>query len=845
MSKNSQDTEIKLQVSLAPERDAQKLRRSDLLDDYLFRSNNRNGALVATALRTRSVSMRDILVHQAILPAMDSSELRERLLAKTVTQAEISDYFALAELGRLVILQNIFPDDLEYGEVLIQTALESDIRSKLPKYIPRVLVQHYICSGQRKAAAMTLDEFASFSDEDHGYMRAELANPFSLGSRGTYIEWLRSFNRAFKENGLSQICLDDRTHLAPFDRLMSSSPQEHSRLTHSDQELVSIVLTAYRPSWNSLHSSVRSILDQTWQNLELIIVDDCSGPEFDLLFSELEMLDKRIQVIRAPENRGTYVARNIGYAAAEGTFITGQDDDDWSHPQRIAQQVQYMNEHPEAIGCRVLAVRADENLNRVRVGYRPISENASSLLVRREGFRETGGFLEARKAADTEFFYRVSKVTGRPVGLISKPLSIIRIMGGSLSRSEFAPGWRHTARRSFRSSYEYWHANSKQDELRLTPALRAPVKVPRRFQVKQDSNELKFDVVLAGDWQQYGGPQKSMIEEIHALTRANYRVGIMNLEAARFMTKSDRKRLNPVIQKMINEGYVDEVHYDESAYIRLLILRYPPILQFFTHTPSSLDVESMIILANQAPSELDGRDIRYLVEDCDHNARVAFDTEPIWVPQGPQVREFLEHYLSYPKLANFDMPGILDLGEWWHDRLWYRSDIPVVGRHSRDNIMKWPEDSDILSAVYPGDGTFDVRIMGGARSPLKVMKIDSTPPGWTVYRTDELPVAEFLHSLDYFIFFQHSEAVEAFGRAILEALASGTLVILPAHFAKVFGEAAIYCDASEVPTVVGDYHSDFSRYRRQLDNARSVLEDRFSYGSYVKRIESILLRQKA
>src|SRR5699024_2193541 len=230
----------------------------------------------------------------------------------------------------------------------------------------------------------------------------------------------------------------------------------------------------------------------------------------------------------------------------------------------------------------------------------------------------------ARKAADTEFFYRVARVTGRPVGLISKPLSIIRIMDGSLSRSEFSPGWRHTARRSFRSSYELWHDESSVEEMRLDKKKEPRVAVPRRFHIDRDSVPVEFDVVLAGDWQQYGGPQKSMIEEIHAITRAKLRVGVMNLEAARFMTKNDHKTLNPHIQSMINSGYVGEVHYDEEVRVRLLILRYPPILQFFTQPASKLQIDSMIILANQAPSELDGTDIRYIVGDCHDNATKAF-----------------------------------------------------------------------------------------------------------------------------------------------------------------------------------------------------------------------------
>src|SRR5699024_1258301 len=421
-------------------------------------------------------------------------------------------------------------------------------------------------------------------------------------------------------------------------------------------------------------------------------------------------LDPRVRIIYLSENQGTYIARNIGYAASRGDFITGQDDDDWSHPQRIARQIEYMRTNPEAIGCRVLGIRCNEYLQKVRVGYGPTTYNTSSLLIHKEGYTATGGYLPARKAADTEFLHRVSKATGRPVGSVKQPLSLIRILDGSLSRMDFAPGWMHSARRSFRSSYEYWHKNASTEELKISDGTVPKVYIPHRYRTQTEQPNIKFDVVFAGDWEHYGGPQKSMLEEIFALKRAGFKVGVMNLEATRFMTRNIQKRLVPAIQKLIYDGYVDQVHYDDQFKVDLLILRYPPILQFFTYETSKLEVQSLVILANQAPSELDGSDIRYLVEDCDRTATRSFNVKPLWVPQGPQVRDFLEYYVPNLDLAEFNIPGILDLDEWWQERLWFRSEVPVVGRHSRDNRMKWPSSREVMDSVYPANGQFDVRI---------------------------------------------------------------------------------------------------------------------------------------
>src|SRR5699024_6031039 len=253
---------------------------------------------------------------------------------------DIADYFALAELGRLVILQNLLLDDLEFGEALLETAYRADIGGKLPKYITRVLVQHYISLGKTQRASDLLDEVETLDLEDYSYLRAELLNPYTLGDPVTGDEWLGLFNRVFVENGISEVQLDTRTNLVPFERLSATS--DYNALTDEsivDQELVSVVLTAFRPAAEGLRTSIFSILNQSWQNIELIIVDDSSGPEYDHLYTELSEIDERVHVIKLPENQGTYNARNIGYQAATGIYITGQDDDDWSHPERIAHQV--------------------------------------------------------------------------------------------------------------------------------------------------------------------------------------------------------------------------------------------------------------------------------------------------------------------------------------------------------------------------------------------------------------------------------------------------------------------------------------------------------------------------
>src|SRR5699024_3383699 len=124
-------------------------------------------------------------------------------------------------------------------------------------------------------------------------------------------KWLKSFNALFEDQDLAPVTFKE-TNASPFDRLATELDAKTQGIG-ADAPLVSVVLTSYRPDELELQSSVQSILDQTWANLELLVVDDCSCSEYKEIFEQICASDSRIKLIRSPENRGTYVARNLWY----------------------------------------------------------------------------------------------------------------------------------------------------------------------------------------------------------------------------------------------------------------------------------------------------------------------------------------------------------------------------------------------------------------------------------------------------------------------------------------------------------------------------------------------------
>ena len=98
--------------------------------------------------------------------------------------------------------------------------------------------------------------------------------------------------------------------------------------------------------------AIQSILDQTFSNFELIIVDDKSTDEtleVTKIFS-----DKRIRLIEKPANTGYTESLNLGIELSRGHLIARMDGDDISMPQRFEKQVNFLFENPLVIVCLFL-----------------------------------------------------------------------------------------------------------------------------------------------------------------------------------------------------------------------------------------------------------------------------------------------------------------------------------------------------------------------------------------------------------------------------------------------------------------------------------------------------------
>jgi glycosyltransferase involved in cell wall biosynthesis len=107
------------------------------------------------------------------------------------------------------------------------------------------------------------------------------------------------------------------------------------------ESLVSIITPLYN-SENFISKTIDSVLNQTYKNWEMIIVDDCSTDSGVNIVKRYQKECKKIKLIKLNDNSGAAVTRNVAIKKANGRFIAFLDSDDYWHPEKLKKQISFM-----------------------------------------------------------------------------------------------------------------------------------------------------------------------------------------------------------------------------------------------------------------------------------------------------------------------------------------------------------------------------------------------------------------------------------------------------------------------------------------------------------------------
>lgn len=655
-------------------------------------------------------------------------------------------------------------------------------------------------------------------------------------SEAEKLEW---YNKVLVKNGYAPLL--KKSEDKPL-KLANIITEPVSKINEEDVPKVSIIIPAYNAG-DTIQIALESLIAQTWSNIEIVVVDDCSTDNTaDVVTSYLKN-DPRIKLIRKEQNEGAYAARNTGLQYVTGEFITVHDSDDWSHPQKIESQMRALL----STDCKCVLsywVRVLEDMT-VNGPWFPkgtyFEENLSSLIIHKDVFDEIGVWDQVRVAGDTEFLWRMTKYYGEESVLKHEPkvpLSFSLRSDTSLTRTKatHARTVKFGLRRIYRESAAWWHENTR--ELYIPPSFKDRKFFAPNMNYPYQIENTHYDVIVVSDFNMLGGAFVSTFNYILAAIRLNMKVGIFHWR--RYDTNLG-KPLNPQIYELASKQKLDILVPGDHVKADLVIVGYPVILQYKIDDSPKIDCKSLVIVVNQMSARLlNGQDVQYDPLIVRKHAKEVFGHEGRYVPISPLVKRLMDQdgrYLTDPDNIWYPM---IDTENWCDTPIRWRGmsrKHPVVGRHGRDHYTKWPSDRKKLELAYGVNEQWDVRFLGGAETAIEIL--GEKPKNWMVYEFDAIGSKEFLADLDFFVHYTHDEYIEEFGRAVMEAMAVGIPVVLPPKFKETFGSAALYAEPEKVGETINYLWKNEDEYLRQAEIGRKFVFDNCSIYNFSERINKL------
>lgn len=415
-------------------------------------------------------------------------------------------------------------------------------------------------------------------------------------------EWerLNWYNIIYDKYGYNQIRKIDNQRPLDLENIYTPTTKVGNEL---DKYKISVIIPAYNAA-DLIHIALDSLLKQTVQNIEIIVVDDCSPDNTAEVVEEYAKRDKRIKLIRQEKNAGAYAARNKGLQYATGDFITIHDSDDWSHSQKLEIQLKPLLKNPSIVGSISYLVRASKDTCPLNAGsllsVKFLMMNSSSLLVRREVIEKLGGWDSVRVAGDTEFLWRIEKIYGEESVTRVEPFVPLSI---ALSNENSLTGRSTThvktiyfgLRRTYRESFQRWHeqAGSAAD-LYMDPTKlnrHFPCPVPNMIE-KPENRE--YDVLFIADFSSEA-EQELFDSMLKKYANNQQKIAIFHWPD---YNENPEKTIADNIYYLSNKYHIDILVPNEEITAEKIVVLTPHILDYALDSAPIVEYQNAYIVNN-------------------------------------------------------------------------------------------------------------------------------------------------------------------------------------------------------------------------------------------------------
>lgn len=238
------------------------------------------------------------------------------------------------------------------------------------------------------------------------------------------------------------------------------------------QPLVSVIIPAYNCE-DYIHDAVKSIMDQTYRNLEIIVVDDASTDKTGGIVKRLQSEDARIKIITNQVNLKLVGGLNKAIEASKGEYIARMDADDYKHPDAIEKQVNYLLDNPDTVVVGGAINVCDEHMNVLNHRSYPATDSEiRNRMFRYNPFAHPAVMInraligderyELAWAEDYDMWFRLGK-KGKLANIPSTVLNL-RTHSSSVSQSKVAYQEDLTLYIRLKAIFEYGYTMSPADK---------------------------------------------------------------------------------------------------------------------------------------------------------------------------------------------------------------------------------------------------------------------------------------------------------------------------------------------------------------------------------------------
>lgn len=671
---------------------------------------------------------------------------------------------------------------------------------------------------------------------------------------GLMNDWLFYLNQYLRALDTLPITLKGNGGI--IDRLSSSKLEDID-----SGPLVTVIIAAWNAE-DTILSAVNSILNQTWRNLEVIIVDDQSSDNTWAIMESIKGRDNRVKIYRNIKNVGPYVSRNVALSFSSGDYITVHDADDWAHPQRIEKQVKYL-ESTSKVACLsgMLRISNEGKLVSInKVGLNTIDGACRaafvSLMVRGQFFKDVLGYWDnVRFGGDSELIRRIEAVTKRSIDKInSVTMFCLDNPTGLTNNDRYGYSEKmgvSPVRIKYKESFTEWHNSISKINSRLNI-----IHSPRKFEIPEEATntidivkevihshgimgslvekEIKCDVCIITNLNFPGGNTSSTLDEVNYFINLGYKVKLIHCPT------------NKVIGNDISSRYTEYTELIEnwSSLVRIdcdyLIVRHPLVINSssFNYLIDKIYAKKSFFVINNSSYRIDGTKVYDMLELTDRISMLNTTNVTI-CPISSVIRDEV-----YPDLKNNKLSHLLSYSDWNPTFNLSEYDLPAkkvikkpfsIGRHGRDGKEKWIENINELSKVYPvNHPDFNIKILGGARHAIDL--IGECPDNWDIKPFGLISPKEYLQELDVFVYFPNTNLSEAFGRTIVEAMFASVPCVLPERFKEVFGNLAFYSSPENVCDVIYRLSQDDGQRIQYLTEVKNIALSKYSSSIIPKRL---------